>query len=124
MRPEIYVVSFDPARIAGSADTAKPPSGKWQISSEGGPAPRWRRDGKELFYMSLDNTIMAVAAEGKGASFNVGHSQRLFVAAVVPLSAPYDVAPDGQRFVMSAAPEEGEPPLVLMLNWTARLQAK
>jgi serine/threonine protein kinase len=122
-RPEIYVVSFDPARMAGSADTAKPPSGKWQISSEGGSTPRWRRDGKELFYISLDNAIIAVAAEGKGASFNVGHSQRLFVSAVAPISAPYDVAPDGQRFVMNAAPEEDEP-LVLMLNWTARLRAK
>jgi len=123
-RPEIYVVSFDPARMAGSADTAKPPSGKWQISSEVGSAPRWRRDGKELFYISGDNTIMAVEVEGNGASFNVGHSQRLFVAPVAPFSAPYDVAPDGQRFVMSAAPEEDEPPLVLMLNWRARLQAK
>ena len=47
-RPEIYVVSFDPARMAGSADTANPPSGKWQISSEGGSGPRWRSDGKEL----------------------------------------------------------------------------
>ena len=74
--------------------------------------------------MSLDNTIMAVAAEGIGASFSVGHSQRLFVAAVGPISTPYDVAPDGQRFVMSAAPEEDEPPLVLMLNWATRLQAK
>jgi Tol biopolymer transport system component len=123
-RPEIYVVSFDPATLAVSEDTAKPSSGKWQISSDGGSAPRWRRDGKELFYVSLDRTIMAVAVEGKGASFNVGHSQRLFAAPLAPFSAPYDVAPDGQRFVMSAAPEEDEPPLVLMLNWTARLQAK
>jgi serine/threonine protein kinase/Tol biopolymer transport system component len=123
-RPEIYVVSFDPAKMAGSADTANPPSGKWQISSEGGSTPRWRRDGKELFYIRPDKTIMAVEVEGKGASFNVGHSQRLFVAPVAPFSAPYDVALDGQRFVMSAAPEEDEPPLVLMLNWTARLRAK
>ena len=86
--------------------------------------PRWRRDGKELFYISLDNTIVAVEVEGKGASFNVGHSQRLFVAPVAPFSAPYDVAPDGQHFVMSGAPEEDEPPLVLILNWTARLRAK
>jgi len=123
-RAELYVVSFDPARMAGSADTANPPSGKWQISSEGGSTPRWRRDGKELFYISPDNTIMAVEVEGKGASFNVGRSQRLFVAPVNPVGTSYDVTPDGQKFVMGSPPEEDEPPLVLMQNWMARLETK
>jgi len=65
---------------------------------------------------------MAVEVKGKGASFDMGRSQRLFVAPVSPFSETYDVAPDGQRFVMSASPEVETLPLVLMVNWTARLQ--
>ena len=64
-RSQVYAVSFDPTTLAGSADPAKSPSGKWQISSDGGYAPRWRRDGKELLNISLDRTMMAVAAEAK-----------------------------------------------------------
>jgi hypothetical protein len=65
-----------------------------------------------------------VEVDGKGTSFNVGRSQRLFVAPVNPFASTYDVAPDGQRFVMSASPEEDEPPLVLMVNWNAELKKK
>jgi len=121
-RNEVYVVSFDAAKFLSGAGSTS--SGKWQISSSGGRVPRWRRDGKELFYIGPGNTITAVEVEEIGAGFNVGRSQRLFVAPVNPFASTYDVAPDGQRFVMSASPEEEEPPLVLMQNWPARLQTK
>jgi Tol biopolymer transport system component len=118
--PDVYVVPFDTARFLNGAGAG--PAGKWQISSGGGSSPRWRRDGKELFYIGPANTITAVEVEGKERGFEVGRSQPLFIAPVSPFSSTYDVAPDGQRFVMSAAPEEEEPPLVLMLNWTAKLK--
>jgi eukaryotic-like serine/threonine-protein kinase len=121
--PEVYVTSFDAAKILSGAGVGAQ-GGKWQISNDEGTTPRWRRDGKELFYLGPENTIMAVEVEGKGASFVVGRSQHLFVAPVNPFSLTYDVAPDGQRFVMSAFPEQEVPPLVLMLNWMARVQAK
>jgi hypothetical protein len=72
----------------------------------------------------MDNTITAVEVDGSGVSFTVGRSQRLFVAPVSPFASTYDVSPDGQRFVMSASPEEEEPALVLMVNWTAELKKK
>jgi eukaryotic-like serine/threonine-protein kinase len=122
--PEVYVVPFDAAKFLNDAGAGSTSDGKWQISSDVGTTPRWRRDGKELFYIGPENTIMAVEVEGKGASFNVGRSQRLFIAPVNPFDLTYDVAPDGQRFVMSVSPEEESPPLVLMFNWTARVQAK
>jgi Tol biopolymer transport system component len=121
-RREVYVVSFDGAKVLSGAGGA--PAGKWLISSDGGMGSRWRRDGKELFYLGLDNSITAVEVESKGNSFNVGRSQVLFVAPVNPFSRTYDVSPDGQRFVMSASPGEEELPLVLMQNWTARLKKK
>jgi serine/threonine protein kinase/Tol biopolymer transport system component len=121
---EVYVAPFEPAKVLDGGGTSGTPAGKWQVSSSGGSVPRWRRDGKELFYLGPENTIMAVEVEGTGASFNVGRSQRLFIAPVNPFDSTYDVAPDGQRFVMSASPEEESGPLVLMLNWTARVQEK
>jgi serine/threonine protein kinase len=121
-RHEVYVTSFDATKFLKDGGSRPTPGGKWQISTAGGGVPRWRRDGKELFYIGPENTIMAVEVEGKGASFEIGRGQRLFIAPVSPFSAAYDVAPDGQRFVMSASPEAETLPLVLMVNWTARLQ--
>ena len=62
---EVYVQSFP--------DLAK---GKWQISSDGGVQPRWRKDGKELFYLAVDGTIMAVPITTNADSFQAGTPQR------------------------------------------------
>jgi eukaryotic-like serine/threonine-protein kinase len=119
-RAEVYVVPFDAARfMKGSADTS--PAGKWQVSSDGASVPRWRRDGRELFYLRPDNTMMAVEVEGKGSSFEVGRSQPLFTVPASPFEITYDVALDGRRFVLSFAPEDEGLPLTLVLNWPALL---
>ena len=104
---EVYV-----ARFPG-------PGGKQQISSAGGGYPRWRSDGKELFYQSPDNRLMA-------ASITLG-SERVEVEAVHPLfemRAPdgairdfYDVASDGQRFMVVVPDESTSNPLALVTNW-------
>jgi serine/threonine protein kinase/Tol biopolymer transport system component len=122
-RSEVYVVSFDAAKALSGA-SGSVAGGKWIVSADGGAFARWRRDGKELFYIGPGNSVMAVEVDGKGASFNVGRSQRLFVAPVNPVGTSYDVTPDGQKFVMGSPPEEDEPPLVLMQNWMARLETK
>jgi len=121
---DIYVASFDASKFLSSSSADTGPAGKWQISNNGGWNPRWRRDGKELFYLGQDNTIFAVETEGRGDSFELGRTQRLFTAPLNPFASTFDVAPDGQRFVMSAAPDEEEAPLVLMSNWPTRLQEK
>jgi len=119
---QVYVAPFDASKFSDGAGAGSSPSGKWQISSDGWN-PRWRRDGKELFYIGSENTVMAVEVDGKGASFEVGRSQRLFVAPVGAFNFPtFDVTADGQRFVMSTSPEEEA--LTLMLNWTAKVQTK
>jgi eukaryotic-like serine/threonine-protein kinase len=123
-KPQVYVVPFNAAELAGNAATGIARGGRWLISSDVGNSPRWRHDGKELFYLGPSNTVMAVEVDGKQASFIVGRSQKLFVAPSSPISVAYDVTPDGQKFVIGASPEEDEPPLVLMQNWMARLQNK
>ena len=121
---EVYVTSFDATKLLSGAGASRTPGGKWQISSDEGNTPRWRQDGEELFYIGPGNTLTAVEVAGKGASFEAGHSQPLFVAPVSPLSSTYDVMPNGQRFVMSTSPEEDVRPLVLMLNWTLLVTPK
>jgi eukaryotic-like serine/threonine-protein kinase len=91
---------------------------KYQISGDGGDFPRWRRDGKELFYLSASNNLMAVPIK-LGAALEFGTPQALFEAA-----GGSDFAPthDGQRFVMNV-PSGGQAPsaITAVVNWQSRL---
>jgi hypothetical protein len=109
-RSEVYVQAFPG------------PGGKWQISSAGGSLPRWRGDGKEIFYLSLDNRIMAAPVE-TAPGFHAGTPTPLF--AVHPGSAGnvYDVSADGKRFLVNSLPaDQGSPPLSLLVHWTSLLK--
>ena len=110
-RSEIYVVPFP-----GSGD-------KVQVSTSGGIMPRWRRDGKEIFYLGLDNRLMAAAVDGRTSIFQVGSDQALF--AVRPQSGPwpYDVSADGQRFLVNSLVEQvSTNPLTVVVNWQDALK--
>jgi len=99
--------------------------GKWQLSTSGGGCSRWRADGKELFYMSLDNKLMSVEISEQASSVVIGKVQPLFQANPVPRAPEcmYDVTPDGQKFVVvTLALEPGSQPLTLTLNWPALLK--
>jgi hypothetical protein len=98
------------------------PGGKWQVSTGGGLEPRWRGDGKELFYLAPDDKVMAVEV-GTGAAFEAGTPQALFVTSLKNASGShYDVTPDGQRFLLNRPiGEESSPPITLVQNWTAFL---
>jgi Tol biopolymer transport system component len=96
---------------------------KWQISTTGGSAPKWRRDGKELFYVAPDQKLMAVPVK-IGADFEAGTPQPLPVSAPVPIgngsTGGYAPTRDGQRFLVNV-PAGGEaavaPPITVVLNW-------
>jgi hypothetical protein len=111
---EVYVTSFPE------------PSGKWQISTGGGEQPRWRGDGKELFYLSSDGRVMAVAVT-TGAHFSSGPPMALFQANPrQPVSYldifAYDVTRDGQKFLINTDVRQTEAvPLAVVLNWSAEL---
>jgi serine/threonine protein kinase len=111
-RPEIYVQSFPPA------------GGKWQVSTAGGAQPRWRRDGKELYFMTPERMLMAVDVK-LGATFEMGTPKPLFQTSVSSLSSPnrYDVSAVGQRFlVYSSINETSRTPIVVIVNWAAGLK--
>jgi len=99
------------------------PGGKYQISTEGGQQPRWRRDGKELFFLSPDKKLMAGAVKA-GAIFEFGTPTVLFqTRAREPNSSEEvftnDVSPDGQRFLINVNLEQSNPPPAnIVLNWS------
>ena len=103
------------------------PGPKQRISTNGGAQMRWRRDGRELFYLDLDSRMMAVSIQsiGKGEALEAGTPMPLFTArvgAVVPLQSGYNlsyvVTPDGQRFLMNTVIDEpAAAPMTVILNW-------
>jgi Tol biopolymer transport system component len=112
-RREVYVTSF-PGH-----------EGKWQISSGGGSAPRWRRDGREIFYVAPDGKIHSVEVR-PGEAFEAGAPKPLFATQVARMPTPfYDVTADGQRFLVTEFVRSEEPePITLVVDWPAALQGK
>ena len=108
---EIYVIPFPPT----------PNGGKWMVSRGGGVMPRWRRDGKELFYISPDWKMMEVKVS-TSPIFQSGTPQPLFDTQMVdtgirtgPVS--WDISPDGNRFLIISENAAETSSLNVILNW-------
>jgi Tol biopolymer transport system component len=97
-------------------------NGRWQVSTGGGSWPRWRRDGRELFYLTSDQKIAAVSI-GNGSNPIQGTPTSLFDTHKGGGSVfSYDVTADGQRFLLSRLlVQPGEENLTLVTNWTSLL---
>jgi Tol biopolymer transport system component len=118
-RYEIYVRPIAPPRSGAVIPEAG--AGKWQVSTAGGVFPAWRRDGREIYYLSAADAMMAVPVAFMGAAIEAGTPMELFRTRVAHTgngeSRQYDVAADG-RFLVSALPNEtGSSPITLILNW-------
>jgi Tol biopolymer transport system component len=106
-RYEVYVTRFPG------------PGGKKQISTAGGVAPRWRPDGRGLFYVAPDNRLMTAELDTKDGTVEVKKVDALFG----PVTNNYDVSSDGQKFLVLVQPEgETGGPLTVVQNWTAGLK--
>jgi Tol biopolymer transport system component len=112
-RAEVYVQPF-PATGA-----------KWSISRNGGVRPRWRRDGKELFYVTAEGRLAAVPIVA-GETFQAGNPTELLDASFAPIvtnAYPYAVSADGQRFLVITPEETASTTAIsVLLNWTAALR--
>jgi eukaryotic-like serine/threonine-protein kinase len=106
---EIYVAAFPG------------PGGKRQVSTAGGRQPRWRGNGKELFYLAPDDRMMAAEVSGQEATLQVGAVRPLFEARqAVTGGFVYDVTGDGQRFLINTVMEQkASSPITLVQNWIA-----
>jgi len=111
-RFEIYVQSFPG------------PGEKIRISTNGGGQPKWRSDGKELFYLGLDGMLVAVEMRG-GAAIEPGPPKALFQTRiqVQPNIDQYAPTADGQRFLaITPVGDATELPITIVVNWTAGLK--
>jgi len=118
-RPEVYVQPY-PLGAGGT--------GRVTVSNAGGLRPRWRRDGKELVYLAADNRSVMVADVTYAPAFKIGAPRRLFETigqAFIGTYAPLDMTGDGKKFLLSmpaALQNTSQPPLTVVLNWTALLK--
>jgi hypothetical protein len=96
------------------------------VSTSGGTQPRWRGDGKELFFLGPDRKVMAADIKEAAGTFEAGTPRSLFdsrILLILNASTSYDVTRDGQRFLMITPIEDTAPtPLTVVLNWTAGLK--
>jgi len=95
---------------------------RWQVSVDGGSDPRWRADGKELFYLARDGRLMAVDVTTH-PSFDAGPPRGLFrisdAAVIPPYTSAYDVDASGQRFLVRMPLESLQTqPLTVFVNWS------
>jgi Tol biopolymer transport system component len=115
-RGEVYVQPFPPGEGR---------SGKWLVSSNGGLQPRWRADGKELFYISNDRRMMVVDVK-TNPTFESGTPRALFPTLAINTNNQmfqYDVTKDGQRFfIITPSPSATATPATVVLNWQAGLR--
>jgi hypothetical protein len=104
------------------------PGPRVQISERGGGRPRWRKDGKEIFYSTTDRELMAVDVVVRNGTMTVGQARRLFGGIVTSnrgagAGITYDVSPDGQKFlVFDDGASDSTQPLPLVQNRTALLR--
>ena len=101
-------------------------TGKWEISTSGGVEPMWRRDGKELYYLTPDEKLMAVDVNTTSAAFQAGIPRELFHVQLVPTSYWRNIylpSPDGQRFLMVVPATQAKPePVTVVVNWPSMLK--
>jgi Tol biopolymer transport system component len=113
-RPEVFVAALDE-------------TSRRQVSSKGGSQPRWRRDGRELFYISQDGELVAVSLT-PGRELSVGQSRPLFSPPVrstgmmTGYGTQYDVSADGERFLFSVLSTQSEASFVWLLGWQGELR--
>jgi Tol biopolymer transport system component len=118
-RPEIYVRPF-PLAVD---------SGKWTVSSGGGVTPRWRRDGKELFFLTTNLRTVMVAEVSDTPSFTTSVPVPAFSAAIQNNATTggfnWDVTADGKKFLLAtiaAQDNVAQSPIRVVLNWMALMK--
>ncbi|MDH5271084.1 MAG: protein kinase [Candidatus Krumholzibacteria bacterium] len=111
-REDVFVATFPPS------------GGRWQVSPAGGTQPRWRRDGRELYYMDPENYLVAVEVDAGDAGFQMGAAHRLFQYHAGTGFWRYDVAHDGRFLVTAPLEEDLASPVTLITDWPRIVQSR
>jgi eukaryotic-like serine/threonine-protein kinase len=125
-RYEIYVRPFD-----SNSPTGTPAGGgKWQVSTDGGMSSRWNSNGKELFYVAPDGTVMSVQVGGSSTAFQSSAPKPLFkpngLAPQTPDYVDWDASSDGKKFIFMVSPSgnttASPAKFTVVLNWPSLLK--
>jgi Tol biopolymer transport system component len=108
-RYEVYVVSFPT------------PGFRQQMSSNGGTAPVWSKDGRELYFIGADEKMMSVDIKA-GAKFEAGIPKTLFNIRLAPGDPTFDVSKDGRFLIPARVDQPSTVPITVMVNWQAGLK--
>ena len=117
-RPEVYVMDYPGLK------------GRWQVSTQGGKAPRWRRDGAELLFLDIDSQVVAVTVAAAESSLVLGLPTVLFKTDMgmhaLNRAHSWDVDATGKRFFMLEPLQQADerPPLILVRGWRAPTRSK
>jgi eukaryotic-like serine/threonine-protein kinase len=110
-RDEIYVMTFPQL------------SGKWQVSVDGGEAPKWRGDGKELFFTDADRKLMSAAVKTGSGAFETEAPKLLFeIKLINDARNRFVVTGDGQRFLVITNLEDMRAPINVVVDWMAEIK--
>jgi eukaryotic-like serine/threonine-protein kinase len=109
-RPEVYV---EPVPATGQ---------RWQVSTNGGAEPHWRRDTGQLFYLTLDHWIAAITAPANG-TWSLTAPTRLFKVFIPETlgGSDFAIAPSGAILVNTLQVDQAIPPVEVVVNWTRLL---
>jgi hypothetical protein len=122
LSPDMHWIAYDSTE-SGRREIwiqPMPPNGsRWQVSNGGGTSPRWRGDGRELFYIAADGKLMAVPVT-PGDAPKFGTAVALFQTQQTEGGGAYTPSADGQRFLINAPPGLAETdPITVLVNWRA-----
>jgi dipeptidyl aminopeptidase/acylaminoacyl peptidase len=104
-RDEVYVAPF------------LGPGGRVQISRAGGRQPRWRRDGREVFYLAPDNRLRAVTVSLSRSRIEAGTAQAVLDLSPAGAGMSYAASADGQRFLVNTVEAPPAPTIAAVINW-------
>ncbi len=101
------------------------PGGKRLVSTGGGALPRWRQDGREIFYVTADRKLMAAEVIRKGTALEIGQVRTLFGPLILGRGFLYDVSADGQRILAVTESAVGHvESMYVVQNWTNEVSAQ
>jgi len=122
VRPFVASAASDAAPHLRPEPAATAAGGEWQVSTAGGLYPRWRGDGKALYYLGPDGAMMAAPITVTGLAVTPGAPVTLFATRILSGGADvgqgrqYDVTRDG-RFLINTVLDETAAPITLLQNW-------
>ena len=120
-------VSNESERLEVYVQGTAPGGAKWQISRGGGLQPQWQRDGRELYYLTLDRRLVAVSVSLAGGTFSRGTDRVVAETRItgwerIDHGRQYALAPDGSRVLIINAVDTVQP-LSIVFDWATALAA-